>query len=84
MEEIKKSQEHLKKLKKEVTDVKSSTEHTDAGLNDLSDRVDEICDYQVDPEFVTNKLTDLEDRYRHNNLSIDGISESRNETWEEC
>ena len=84
MEEIKKSQEHLKKLKKEVTDVKSSTEHTDAGLNDLSDRVDEICDYQVDPEFVTNKLIDLEDRSRHNNLSIDGISESRNETWEEC
>ena len=84
MEEIKKSQEHLKELKKEVTDVKSSTEHADAGLNDLSDRVDEICDYQVDPEFVTNKLIDLEDRSRHNNLSIDGISESRNETWEEC
>ena len=48
MEEIKKAQEHLKELKKEVTDVKSSTEHTDEDLNDLSDRVDEICDYQVE------------------------------------
>ena len=33
---------------------------------------------------VTNKLIDLEDRYRHNSLRIDSISESRNETWEEC
>ena len=84
MEEIKKSQEQIKELKKEVTDLKSSVEHTDADLNDLSDRVDEIYDYQVDPEYVTNKLIDLEDRSRRNNLRIDGISEPRNETWEEC
>ena len=78
MEEIKKSQEQIKELKKEVTDLKSSVEHTDA------DRVDDIYDYQVDPEHVTNKLIDLEDRSRRNNLRIDGMSESRNETWEEC
>ena len=84
MEEIKKSQEQIKELKKEVTDLKSGVEHTNADLNDLSDRVDEISDYQVDPEYVTNKLFDLEDRSRRNNLRIDGISESRNETWEEC
>ena len=80
MEEFKKSQEQIKKLKKEVTDLKSSVEHTDANLNDLSNRVDEIYDCQVDPEYVTNKLFDLEDRSRRNNLRIDGISESRNET----
>ena len=78
MEEIKKSQEQIKELKKEVTDLKSSIDHTDADLNDLSDRVDE-----VDPEYVANKLIDLEDRSRHNNLRTDDISESRNETWEE-
>ena len=60
MEEIKKSQEQIKELKKEVTDLKSSIEHTDADLNDLSDCVDGIYDYQVDPEYVTNKLIDLE------------------------
>ena len=38
----------------------------------------------MDPEYVTNKLIDLEDRSRHNNLRIDGKSESRNKTWEEC
>ena len=84
MEEITKSQEQIKELKKEMTDLKSSVEHTYADLNDLSDLVDEIYDYQVDPEYVANKLIDLEDRSRRNNLRIDGISESRNETWEEC
>ena len=39
MEEIKKSQEQIKELKKEVTDLKSSIEHTDADLNDPSDRL---------------------------------------------
>ena len=83
MEEIKKSQEEIKELKKQVTDLKSSIEHTDTDLNDLSNRVDKIYEYQVDPEHVTNKLTDLENRSRRNNLRTDGIPESRNETWEE-
>ena len=84
MDKIKKLQEQIKELKKEVTDLKSSVEHTDADLNELSDRVDEIYDYRVDPEYVTNKLIDSEDRSRCNNLRIDGTSEQRKETWEEC
>ena len=36
MEEIKKSQGQIKELKKEVTDLKSSIEHTDSDLSDLS------------------------------------------------
>ena len=40
MEDIRKSQEQIKELKKEVTELKSSVEHTDADLTDLSDRVD--------------------------------------------
>ena len=43
-----------------MTGPKSSTEHTDADLNDLSDHVDEIYDYQVDHEYATNKLLNLE------------------------
>ena len=84
MEEIKKLQKQIPELKKEVTDLKSSIEHTNADPNDFSDPVDEIYDYQVDPEYVTSKLIDLEDRSRKNSLTMDGISESRNETLEEC
>ena len=46
IEEIKKSQEQIKELKKEVTGLKCSVEHTDADLNVFSNRVDEICDYR--------------------------------------
>ena len=67
-----------------MTNQKSSFEHTDADLNNLSGCVDEIFNYQVDPEYMTNKLIDLEDKTKRNNLRIYGISESRNETWEEC
>ena len=37
----------------------------------------------MNPEYVTNKLIDLEDRSKRNNLRIGGILESRNDTWEE-
>ena len=33
---------------------------------------------------IENKLVDLEDRSRRNNLRINGIKEGKNETWEEC
>ena len=67
-----------------MADLKSSIECTDADLNNLSNLVNEICDYQVDPEYVINKLINLEDRSRCNNLRINSISESRNKTWEGC
>ena len=38
----------------------------------------------MDAEYVTNELIGLEDRSRCKNFRIDGISELRNETWEEC
>ena len=38
----------------------------------------------MDPEEVSSKLIELEDRSRRNNLRIDGIKEKPNETWEEC
>ena len=33
---------------------------------------------------IKNKLVDLDDRSRRNNLRINGIKERKNETWEEC
>ena len=32
----------------------------------------------------SKKLVDLEDRSRRNNLRIDGVKESKGETWEQC
>ena len=33
---------------------------------------------------IENKLVDLEDRSRRNNLRINGIKEGKNKTWKEC
>ena len=38
----------------------------------------------LDPDFVTEKLIELEDRSRQDNLRIDGVEETPNETWDIC
>ena len=39
---------------------------------------------QIDPKFVHNKLIDLEDRSRRNNLKIYAVTKMNDETWEKC
>ena len=43
-----------------------------------------MYDYQLDSAFIEDKLIDLKDRSRRNNLRVDGIKERPNETWEDC
>ena len=53
-------------------------------LGHIENLVQEMYDYQLDPSFIEDKLIDLEDRSRRNNLRVDGIKERPNETWEDC
>ena len=41
-------------------------------------------DYIEDAENIHNKLVELENRSRRNNIRIDGIKEHNKESWEEC
>ena len=50
----------------------------------LDERIWEIYEWQLDPEYVHNKLVDLEDRSRRNNLRTDRIKEKDGESWENC
>ena len=95
MKEIRKSQDEIKDLRKEITEFKESLEFTENELHgkikkleekheSIKKTVDEIYNSQVDSDFVYDKLIDLEDRSRRNNLRIYGISQSKYETWEEC
>ena len=38
----------------------------------------------MDPNDISSKLIELEDRSRQNNLRINVINETMNETWEDC
>ena len=49
-------------------------------LGDILNRVEEIYDYQIDPDCVEQKLADLEDRSR-NNLRVDDILQTPGEIW---
>ena len=80
------SKQQIAELKKEINELRHIIEHTENVLEDKVARVkvQEMYDYQLDPSVIEDKLIDLEDRSRRNNLRIDGIKERPNETWEDC
>ena len=43
----------------------------------METELQEFCNNQIDPEYVYNKLVDLEDRSRRCNLQIDGVTERK-------
>ena len=60
-------------------------------MNDLKSENDEfktkmyeLCEYQIDPEFVENKLNELEDRSKRWELRIDWVKEASSEIWKKC
>ena len=73
--ELKETIESLEKKKKRKQRVQKKKHES------ICVEVDENYNTQIDPEFVHNKLTDLEDRLRRNNLRICRVTET-NETWE--
>ena len=50
-----------------------------------------MYDYQIDPDYVNDslselqeKISEMEDRSRRNNIRVDGVTEEKGETWEDC
>ena len=85
----------IKSIKTEMNDLKESIEFTENVLEEkvqkyqekaenLDEWNREIYERQLDPAYVHNKLVDLEDCSRRNNLRIDGIKEKVGESWEDC
>ena len=95
VEEIKKSEDEIKNLGKEICDLTSSLEFSGNVLKKKIKKLEERCENmetelqefynnQIDPEYVYNKLVDIEDRSRRCNLRIDGVTKREGETWEKC
>ena len=70
-------------LMKDVQSVKSSLEFTQAQVEELITSDLRVKEVKVQIEDLGNKLDDLENRSRRNNLRFEGIPESPNETWGE-
>ena len=74
----------LNKISDEVFELTKSLEFTQAeveeeitnvkdNLNQVKNEIQELGEDIFDPDYVTNKLIELEDRSRCNNIRIDGI-----------
>ena len=88
VEEVKKSQNEIKNLGKEICDLRSSLEFTKNVLEVKLRKLEEWCEnIETElqefynnlnyPEYVYNKLVDLEDRFRRCCLWIDGVAERK-------
>ena len=73
--------DRIDQLEKKIDDIQESLEYTE---NDLKVKLTQFENKQthLNDEF-RNKVRELEDRSRRNNLRIDGINESVNESWNE-
>ena len=95
MEEIKSLKNEVNELKKSMeftqNDLEERVNNVEENMSKVKEDLQEIYEYQIEPDYVNdsladirNKLTELEDRSRRNNIRIDGIAEEPGETWEEC
>ena len=71
----------MKQLKKEVFDfaenqMEEKVNNAENKLADIEHQIEEIYDYHIDPDYSEEKLTDLEDSWRRNNLREDSILET--------
>ena len=53
--------------------------------------MNEMDDYQIDPDYVNDslselqeKISEMENRSRRNNIRVDGVTEEKGEMWEDC
>ena len=87
--------QEIKKVNNEINELKTSIEHTDEVLQERMEKIEEkydhvnskvnqIYEYQMDPQYVEEKLIELDGRSRRCNLRIDGVEEGKDETWDQC
>ena len=85
----------LEEISKEVRDITESVEFTEGRLDEeIATVKDDISKMKsdvrlierdlLDPNDVSEKLIELEDRSGRNNLCFDGLTEDTNETWDDC
>ena len=80
MDEIKKTMAEIKSIKDEINDLKESLEFTESNLGSRITTLENKTN-TLDVINIKNKLVELEDRSRRNNLRIEGIPEHEGESW---
>ena len=71
-------------LEEKVAKVEQNVCELQGKLKKVEEDVTYMNDCIEDAEKIHNKLVQLQDRSRRNNIRIDGIKERNRESWEEC
>ena len=71
-------------LEEKVAKVEQNVCELQGKFKKVEEDVTYMNDYIEDAENIHNKLVELEDRSRRNNIRINGIKEHNKERWEEC
>ena len=69
-------------LEEKVAKVKQNVCEQQGKFRKVEEDVTYINDYIEEAENIHNKLVELEDRSRRNNISTDGVKEHNKESWE--
>ena len=69
-------------LEEKVAKVKQNVCELQGKFRKVEEDVTYINDYIEEAENIHNKLVELEDRSRRNNISTDGVKEHNKESWE--
>ena len=95
MKEIKSLKQEINDLKESIELTQNDLGEKDADvekkISTFEIKMDETYDYQIEPDYVNDSLLELqdkiskmEDRSRWNNIGVDGVTEEKGETWEDC
>ena len=71
-------------LEEKVAKVEQNVCELQGKFKKVEEDVPYMSDYIEDAENIHNKLVELEDLSRRNNMRTDGIKEHNKETWEKC
>ena len=71
----------FEEINEKISDFRESLEYTEKELKEEIKSVKEQC--EIDNQMLRNKLRELEDRSRRNNIKIEGVKENENETWDD-
>ena len=47
-------------------------------------KINEMYYYQTDLDYANDSLPELQDRTRRSDIRVDGATEEKGETWEDC
>ena len=95
MKEIKSLKQEVNDPKESIeftqNDLEEKVVDVEKKISTFEIKMNEMYDYQIDPDYVNDSLSEMqekmsekEDRSCRNNIRVDGVTEEKGETWEDC